>query len=308
MTGLKKDNTIKRYLLLILSAAVTALLIVYASEIKDSVLSGARIAFLTVVPTLFPFMIVSDIFAALPQKSSGAIPRSFGRLFCGASSALNIFILGSVCGFPLGVKCASEKYKTKEISKEECEELIGFVNNPSLAFVISGVGLGMMGSIRIGVFLYSAVIISSLAVAAMFCRKVQKAKNINDFLEQKFDLALSIKNSALQCINISAYIIFFSTLLGLIKSVSRNAKFTELISPLLEIGNAVSLLVNSGHFSDKMSFILLGFALGFSGFSVHLQAFSLLPKEISKRKYIIMKITQGIICALICAVFYRFII
>ena len=304
MTNLKKDTIFKRYSMVALLLVVTVLLIFYAAEIKSSVLNGARIAFFTVVPTLFPFMIISDFFTSLPMNNSGTFSNSFGRLFCKASSALNIFLLGSVCGFPLGVKCAVEKYKAGEIEKEECEELIGFVNNPSLAFVISGVGLGMMGSARIGIFLYSIVLVSSLIVATIFCHKGQKNKEHAVFFEQKFDLTLSIKNSGLQCISISTYIIFFSALLGLINSVTKSSRLTALVSPLFEIGNAATLLLRSEYFSDNFSFALLGFALGFSGFSVHLQAFSLLPKEISKRKYLIMKVAQGVICLILCAICY----
>ena len=77
---------------------------------------------------------------------------------------------------------------------------------------------------------------------------------------------------------------------------------TALLCAALEVSGGVGMICSLG-FARLAALPLVALVLGFSGVSVHLQAFSLLPKEISKKRYLAMKICEGGIAMLLMLIF-----
>ena len=121
---------------------------------------GLTLCARTVIPSLFPFMVVSELLVssgageALGRLFAGIMRRIFGLSGAGASAVF----LGSMCGFPVGARTAVALLDRNAISKEECEHLLTFVSNPSSAFLITAVGVSLYGSRRLGVILYCVVL------------------------------------------------------------------------------------------------------------------------------------------------------
>jgi hypothetical protein len=134
---------------------------------------GLTLCARTVIPSLFPFMVVSELLVssgageALGRLFSGVMRRVFGVSGAGASAVF----LGSACGFPVGARTAVGLLDRGVISKSECEHLLTFVSNPSSAFLISAVGAGLYGNRRLGVALYLVVLSCGLFTGflARFC-------------------------------------------------------------------------------------------------------------------------------------------
>ena len=273
-------------------------LITYSRDVSAGVVSGITLAVRSIIPSLFPFLILSDVFINQLGSDTGVFGRIFSRLLGMSPMASGAFLCGSFSGFPVGVKCASELYSHGNIKKEELERLIGFVNNPSPAFVIAAVGT-MRGSAKEGVILFISVILAAIITAFLFSGRSEKTTACEvKYAKAHFELVTSIKNAAYTSIGISSYIIFFSALLGIIDAIFGSYEITLFLSLFFEVGNAASLLAKSS-LLPHVSLSLTAFALGFSGLSVFMQAKSLLPEDISMKKYIIMKLIQGTISALI---------
>lgn len=288
----------KRYVGIFTVMLSATMLIAFSGEISTSIVSAIRLSVTSVIPALFPFIILSDFIISQPRGTGGMLGKGFSRAFGLPASAMTAFLCGTLCGFPIGVKVATEIYARGEISKDELERLIGFINNPSPAFVISAVG-AMRGNISEGVILYIAVVLSAVIVGLTFSvhsRVIRKSAAPTK--DREFNLVSSVKGAAYSSIGISAYIIFFSALLGIVRALWESEAVTVAFAVFLEIGNASSLIAGAS-LENTVSLALTGFALGFSGFSVHMQAFSLLPEEISRKKYILMKLMQGALAAAI---------
>ena len=295
---INRKREIWSYFMSLTCLAISFVLILLGDTVKKAVLDGLSFSINAIIPTLFPFFILSDLWAdvfSIPNNSIAS--KFFQKVFYLNGESLTAFILGLICGFPVGVKAAAELYKDKKLSKDELSHICGFSNNPSLAFVISGVGAGILGSINTGVKLYLSVVISAIIVGIIFRRKNTISHNTNVISKQTFDLVESIKNAALSSLNVAAYIVFFSALTGLISVITNSIGVTTIFSALFEVGNAVNSISKLSNIDTNIRLSLIGFALGFSGFSVHLQAFSFLPREVSRTKYLFMKLIQGIICA-----------
>ncbi len=303
-----KKKSLISYIPTVFCLALAVTMILLAEELKGEIYNGFVFSFTTVIPTLFPFFILSDLWSSVFSiEPKGSLSRIFERFFKISGCGISAYFSGLICGFPVGVKVASQLYKENKISRSELEHLCGFVNNPSIAFVISGVGAGMLGSVRLGILLYISVLFSSLIVGLLFRGSKQILSKPTDNVRQSFSIVESIKSAGLSSLNVASCIVFFSGVLGLISGIVKNENDILLFSLFLEVTNAIRLTVLSSMFSIKAKLILTAFALGFSGFSVHLQAFSFLPHEVSRLKYLFMKIAQGAVAAAFVSMLILFI-
>lgn len=278
-------------------ATITCIMLCFAmlclsKEMKLGALEGIRLSSEILIPTLFPFFVLSDYWSKnfyISEKS--VLSKLFVRLFHIPPCGLLSYITGIICGFPLGVKVACDLYDRGEINDSQLTNLCGLCNNPSIAFVISGVGLGIFGSVRVGILLFISCSISAIICGVIFREKDIKIQKAGNIPRQKFSLAESIKNAGLTSITISSYVIFFSAMIYALRK-------TPLIASILELCSAVKTISEST-FSINQKLILIAFSLGFSGLSVHLQAFSFMGAKVKKSRYLLMKITQGFISVII---------
>ena len=264
----------------------------FSKEMKLGVLEGIRLSSEILIPTLFPFFILSDYWSKnFYISDSSPFSRIFVRLFQIPPCGLLAFITGIICGFPLGVKVARDLYDRDEIDQGQLTNLCGFANNPSMAFVISGVGLGIFGSVRIGILLFLSCLLSAIACGVLFRQEKTKVTKHANISRQKFNLVESIKNAGLTSITVSSYVIFFSAIIYVVKN-------SPLLAPYLELCSAVEIISKSS-FNTNQKLALIAFSLGFSGLSVHMQSFSFMGDRVKKSRYLLMKLAQGLLSSLI---------
>ena len=280
------------------------LLLYFKREVKEGIFEGFLLSYTTVIPAVFPFFILSDLWnKSNSSYKEGIISRLFEKTFLLNRLSLPAFICGYICGFPMGVKIANNLYVRGVLTKEELEKICPLINNPSIIFVISGVGFGLFNSMKIGIILYLSVVFSSIIICFLLREKGAAYLNSNVILKQKYTLTESIKNAGLNSIYITSYIIFFSAILSIISSIVKNQVILTAIYTLSEISNSVFAINNLDYLDVGVKISLISFSLGFSGLCVFLQAFSFLPKEISKIKYLIIKLFQGLLSSILTCIF-----
>ncbi|MDE6606989.1 MAG: hypothetical protein K2K54_04435, partial [Lachnospiraceae bacterium] len=94
-------------------------------------LSALNLWFTKMIPTLFPFMVLSGILIRMNLVKPLCSPlRPLSRLLFGVEeNGIFCIIIGFLCGFPMGAKVISDLYKRNEISLKEAEYLLSFCNN-----------------------------------------------------------------------------------------------------------------------------------------------------------------------------------
>ncbi len=270
---------------------------------------GLALCASSVIPSLFPFMVISEIIV-----SSGIgvwVSRLFARpmryLFGVSEAGAAAYILGAVCGFPIGAKTAVSMYDKGIMTKAELERLLTFCNNPGSAFVISAIGASLLGNQKAGILLYICVILSSLSVGffGKFFSKGKEKRYVSRVVYMPCELDVktvtsAVSSSAISMLTVCAYVTFFSALVGCI-----GAFFTRLSLPdealvcifgFFELSSGVG---TAAELSNRMQAILLcALFSGWSGLSVHFQIMSVSAgRDISFKPYIIAKAAQGVICA-----------
>lgn len=98
---------------------------------------GLTLWFQTLLPTLLPFMILSNLIIRLGLAEKLLVPFGpFFRKFLGLSPAGTYgFLLGLLCGYPMGAKITGDLYRENRISRQEAMYLLTFSNNPSPIFL-----------------------------------------------------------------------------------------------------------------------------------------------------------------------------
>ena len=276
---------------------------------------GLTLCARTVIPSLFPFMVVSELLVssgageALGRLFSGVMRWVFGVSGAGASAVF----LGSACGFPVGARTAVGLLDRGVISKSECEHLLTFVSNPSSAFLISAVGAGLYGNRRLGVALYLVVLSCGLFTGflARFC-----LRRTGDFAEHPhFPSGLhpggvetftgAVSGAASGMLTVCAYVIFFSAITGTIGQIAEGrGLFGEvgyvLLCGLLEMTGGIG---GASALSGNWALILTAAFAGWSGVSVHCQVMTLCGgRGLSFKPYLLAKGVQGLLCGGVTAV------
>ena len=324
----------KKYVLTIFSIFLIICLLIFAENNILACKTGLNIFIQKVFPTLFPFLIATDIlynsnFIHILEKYTNSF---ITKLFNVPPKAAIAILLGLISGYPIGAKITANLKKDKYITKAEAERLIAFTNNSSPMFIISTVGISILSNKNLGIILLIIHIISSILVGLIF-----RFWKYNDKEQLNYDFILlsennklkenlssaeiitnSIKNSIYTILQIGSFVIFFSILLDILKSTKILNVFAYILSIIgldetfslsflygfFEITNGLSLIQNIYLNNEILSIMIISFLLGFSGISILFQIYSIIKKEhISIKPYILGKLLQGIFSVILVCIF-----
>lgn len=244
------------------------------------------------------------------------------------------FIMGLISGYPVGAKIVSDFRNDKLISKDEGERMLAFTNNSGPLFILSSVGISLFGDTKTGLLLLSTHILSCITVGiilGIFSKKVKINYTYRENLQEENSknvtlknlgeiLGNSINNSISTILLIGGFVVIFSVIISILNQVHLLDFLSKFFTPLLnilgfdlqfakpilsgilELTNGVNLVAGVHIKAISQNVILCAFLLGFGGFSVLLQVFSIVAKtDLSIKKYLIGKFLQGIFAA-----FYTF--
>lgn len=281
----------------------TVCLVLYAVFLSDRlgkfVVEGLLLTVNCVLPTGLPFMIISDLYRSLAYSSGGSIwERMFKAIFGMPRAALGCFLCGNICGFPIGAMGVGDLYKNGVIDKKRAERLIPISNNPSLSFIVGGVGLGMYKNMKAGIVLAIAVQLSAV-ITGMVLRKKGSIIEENDYYSsQKFSFIASVKRSGLAFVSIASFIMVFSVVAGVLETFLPES-VKPIVALLLEVTRGAKFFASCGT-ALPLSISLCAFTLTFGGISVLMQSMALLNDlDLKFTPYVFIKLMQGIFAFII---------
>lgn len=288
---------VKRFFLTVGLLAVTALLCLYPEVCKEAVRSSIRLCGTAVIPSLFPFFVVSKLLLA----TLGGKLRGFSWMKCifGVSaqcgSALIMSFLG---GYPVGVHCVATLYREGRITKRDAQQALLFCNNSGPAFFVSIVGAGVLKSVRLGLVLYLIHILAAVTVGRLVCVRGGGTVTVRRICDEErpFSQALvsAVGETAEALLQICAYVALFSVLTALLRLL---VPLPSVCYGLLELTGGILALKES-------DFVAAAFFMGWGGLCVHLQAMSIWQKaDLHCGGYFAAKLLHGVLSALYASAF-----
>ena len=289
------------FLTLLPTVLFLVLLLIFPSAVSDGIRSGLAVAYQNVIPAVLPFMIASDLFTTLDLEIvEHSIGRLIGAIFHVSPLGGTVILIGIFGGFPIGARLCADLTKSGRISPGEAEGVLLCSSIASPAFVVTGVGTGMLQNTELGIKLYVIVLLSHFlcALLIMACRKNTEFRQSSAIrLSRRFSIADAIEEAGASSLKIASCIAFFSGCSCILQRLIPDQLLSATISALLEIGSGSISAINVG---GKASLPLLAFCISFSGLSVYLQIKSFAEKaEIPTRTYFLGKLLSGIVAAMI---------
>ena len=269
--------------------------------LADGVRLAMKLCAYALIPTLFPFLVLTDLILSLDaaERFLHFFSRPLLRPLRLSKYGGIAYLMGALFGFPMGAKAIAHYYRLGSLSKEESERLLLFSGNASPFFLIGGVGLGMLSSLYTGIYLYALQLFISLACGFLLGRFAPPSKeNKNENLSEKeaFSFPKSVRGGVLQSLFISGYVMFFSATCHALIPLLKNKFLSGMAASLLEISTACSISTAN---RDVFSLPLCAFSIAFSGFSVFFQTADCITQtDLKLKRYLPVKILCG------CAAFF----
>ncbi|MBR7181935.1 MAG: hypothetical protein IKD28_04040, partial [Clostridia bacterium] len=195
------------------------LLLANAELAMDGVRQGLSLCTETLFPSLFPFLVFSELLVVTGAgESIGRLfSRPVGALFGLSRSGSVALLLGWLCGSPVGTATALSLWHRGEIEERELTRLTLFANNPSSGFLISAVGEALFGNKGAGLALFLITTLSAALVGLFLRLCLGKAENAQSFPTPEHehhlsatDFTGSVKRGFATLLQVAAFVLFFS--------------------------------------------------------------------------------------------------
>ena len=291
-------------LLFLFSLLSFVLILRFPAVSRDGVRSGLLLCARTIVPSVFPSLILTDLLFSRPcvwiEKTVGRLFSFVFRVSCRGAVA---WIAGLLSGFPVGAVTVANDVRRGALSREEGAYLLSFVNNTGPAFLVGGVGLGLFGSVRVGWTLYLTQIPVSLLVGLLFRPKKREVKRLTpNCSDPVADPVAAVVRASENCVRIAGFVCFFSVLSSFLSRFLREGTTLAVLASIMELGCGASHAARLAFPFPALP--LVAFAVCFSGVSVHCQTVAALKgAEINYTGYLIGKTVSGAIAFLLSLLF-----
>lgn len=311
---LYKSYSIKNILNTLIFTVFLLTLLIFSKDNFESVKKSVSIFISNIIPSLFPFIFFTefilntDILTTI-QNSTGKI---FSKLFSVTKKASPAIITGFLCGFPMGAKTVASLYEKDEISREESENLLKFINNCNPAFILSTIGIGILYNIKLGLVLALSHYLASILIGILFCKKhslniIHKNEvNLNSFDKINLNLKQNLFEIVKKCIKntlvtlgmILGFMIIFNLLFCILSKflimLNINNNVISILSGIFEVTTGVKNVYESS-LNLKIKLVFISFLLGFSGLCIICQIYSTISKyKFSFKKLLASKFIHGI--------------
>lgn len=275
----------KRFVLMLL---LLFCLLIFHRETVDGVQNGLLLWYQTLIPSLLPFILVTN---ALSETNAYQSAASYFQKYCPHRIyELMAVLLGNLCGYPIGGKIISDFVKNRYIDPFHGNRLLSLSSQSSPMFLIGYVYVHILNeSIPLSVFLLS-IYLPVLIYYLLFtlCHR-QEYSVPSSFTAKHPCISDTFLHSVQIMVSIGIYVIIFSVLLSILLPVCKMPALKVILS-FAEITTGLKLL-NSLTLSPGLQLSLICALSAFGGLCSAFQIKGVLDySEASIKKYLLDKL------------------
>ncbi len=301
---------LKKLFLYGISLTLIGLLIANSQESMIALRDALFLCSHTVIPSLFPFFVLSSFLSAcgFAHTLSRLLSPVMKPLFRLPGAAALPFVMGILSGYPVGAKTALALYQHGDLSRDEARRLLPFSNNSGPLFLIGAVGTAMLGDTGAGLYLYGVHLAAALILGVLlrfFAKDASHRQNRNPAKKSRGNLGAmlsdAVTKSTATMVSICGFILFFAALSTCLAPLLRHlpSPLSLILQGLLEITKGADTIITS-QLPLRHILALLSFFIGFGGFCVALQVAGILAGSgLSMKSYFLGKLLQGFFAGLL---------
>ena len=257
---------------------------------------GINVCIRTLIPSLFPFMILCGLINGNSDGHTGRLLRGIGKFCHMPPGCESILVTGFLGGYPVGARSVSALYDKGVITEDDARRMTVFCNNAGPSFLF-----GVLGSVFEDIktiFLLWGVQILSALLMGHFLPFRENGKP-NTHVSHSQSLSESLQSGIRVMGTICGWVIFFRTVLEYLEKWVFNCislPLEILLTGMLELSNGCIIL--SQIQNEFLRFLMASAMLSFGGICISLQTASVCEKCIFKG-YIRRKLLQCCVCVFI---------
>ncbi len=278
------QNSNKKILSKSLTVLFLFLILVFPSSSYLGAKKGLLLWFNTILPTLLPFIIISNLIIRLQitKTLSKFLYPLCHSLFGVSKDGCYPVLMGFLSGIPVGAKSIADLVRNGSLRRDEGQFLLGFCNNASPMFIMSYIAISQLKQTDLRIvlllILYLSAVLASLIYFKVFVfrknsRTILSANEYTDYVldnNVKFDFAQldsAIMDGFEVITKVGGYIILFSIPAQIIVNLGSTESYFKLfIIGLLEITTGINQISNS-HLDFNMKIALITMITAFGGLS-----------------------------------------
>lgn len=298
---MKKKDYLKYLIPSLLTVFICRYLFLQPEICADGVKNGITMCAQIVVPSLFPFMVVSsfiiksgmgDILGKLLNKPANLFFKLPG--ICSV-----VIIMSQIGGFPIGTKMTAELLQSNLISKNQAQRMNLFCLNAGPAFIINTVGSMMLGSVKAGVLIYISSVCASMITGILSISiydkqyELKQEKGIIKLHDPISSFVDSTASAAKSMLMICAWVVVFRTVCDITANINISSQFKLFFNCILEVTNGCQSACG------VLPIPAIAAIISFGGLSVHCQINSYVRTSELKMRYFY---TARFVCASLSAI------
>lgn len=253
--------------------------------------AGIYLCMTTVIPSLFPFLVLSGLLTSALSGGEGKLLRPAGKLLGIPKGCESIVISGFLGGYPVGAQAAGALVRQGTLERHRGEAMLAFCNNAGPAFIF-GMAASLFPGELAGWYLWGIHIVSALLSGWILTPKGESLGSA----PQRSDGSLTdaLKNAVKIMGMVCGWVVLFRIVAAFLTRWGLwylSAPFQAAVIGALELSNGCIALNGVGNLSAR--FVLCSAMLAQGGLCVTMQTMSA-AKGLSLRYYYLGKLLQTI--------------
>lgn len=284
-----------------------------SGAVRAGAAHGLMLCASVVIPSLFAFLCLcewislSGSAAVLTRLLRPLLRWLMGPAWQGGM-ALLLCLLG---GYPMGATALARLKEQGSITQQQTKGLSLWIFCPSPAFVITGVGQGMIGSLQAGLLLWSSCVLSVLLTGGVVCRVLRRFREpavARPTEERTFPhgaqaFVEAVAAASYKMLLICGTVVLFGGIRGLLDRLPLPAAAKVWVAAMGEVTTGCAVGSGAG-----LSLPLLGAVISFGGICTHMQCKAILGDLLPRYdSYLLMRLLQSgltfLLLSLLCHCF-----
>ena len=248
-----------------------ALLILDTKTAVQSAFSAVDMCIRVLIPSLFPFFVVSSMLTGSLQGLDIPLLKPLGKLLRLPKGGECLFLVGILGGYPVGAAAVAQQVRAGNLQKADGKRLLAFCSNAGPSFIF-GIGVQLFSDVRYCWIIWGIHILSAILVGLL---TPGQGQNLRYHAQQGSAIQGALKQSLAVMANVCAWVVLFRVLMGFLDRwvlwLLPDA-IRILICGLLELANGSASLPMIGN--EGLRLFLFSIMLSFGGCCVWMQTIS----------------------------------